>query len=367
MIIIKEIISDKHAISLIILFTWGSTLVIGTAGDAKIDMWFAVFLAMLLSILIITVYSRILYHFPQKDIFDIDVILFGKVLGNIVNIFFIFYAFHLAALVLNNFTEFISTVGLPDTPKLAPLIFIVILCIWGVKAGLEVLGRCSIIFAIILLVSMITATVLAFSEFNLDNIRPFMYDGITPILRGTFTAFSFPFAENVIFLMLFSSLKNKKSPFKVFYLGIIFSGIGLIVIFVRNILFLGSETLLKNYFPSYMVVSRISIGEFIQRIETTVIVSFLLAGFIKVCCCMLATCKGIAKLFSFDDYRFIVTPIALMVFTFSYIVYNNIIETINWAPHIYPIYAFFFEVILPIIILITAEIKMKKAGEKGIG
>jgi spore germination protein KB len=366
LIIIKEIISDKQAIYLIIIFTLGSTLLIGTGGDAKMDMWFAVMLGMLLGLLVATMYSRILYNFPQKDIFDINTILFGKLIGNILNLFFIFYSFILAALVLDNFVEFISTVGLPDTPKIAPVIFIVALCIWGVKAGLEVLGRCSGVFIIILFGAVISITVLSLSKLNFDYIRPFMYEGITPILKGTFSAFSFPFAENVIFLMLFSGLRNRTSALKVYWIGLIVSGISLVIIAVRNIMFVGVDTLSKNYFPTYIVVSRISIGEFLQRIETTVIVSFLLAGFIKVCCCLLATCKGVAKLFGFDDYRFIVTPIALMVFTFSFIVYNNIIETVNWAPHVYPIYAFFFQIILPFIIFVAAEIKIKKTKQKGM-
>lgn len=357
---IKEIISDKQAIFLVLIFTWGSTLIIGTDGDAKMDMWFATFLGMLLGLLAVTMYSRILYNFPQKDIFDINILIFGRLIGNLMNLFFTFYAFHLGALVLNNFAEFISTVGLPDTPKIAPVIFIIVLCIWGVKAGIEVLARCSVVFTIILSIFLIGITCLSINRLDFDNIRPFMYDGLTPILRGTFSAFSFPFAETVIFLMLFSSLKTRKSPVKVYWIGLLLSGIGLVIISIRNIMFVGVDTLSKNYFPSYIVVSRISVGEFLQRIETLIILSFLLAGFIKVCCCLLAACKGVAKLFGMDDYRFIVTPMALMVFTFSFKVYNNIIETVNWAPHVYPIYAFCFEAILPFIIFIAGEIKVKK-------
>lgn len=364
---IKEVISDKQAIYLVSLFTWGSTLVIGTGGDAKMDMWFAIFLALILGLLVTTMYSRILYNFPQKDVFDINKILFGSVIGNLLNLLFIFYSLHLAALVLNNFAEFISSVGLPDTPKVVPVIFIVVLCIWGVKAGVEVLGRCSGIFTIVLLTFVMGVTVLSFNKLNFDNIRPFLYDGITPLLRGTLSAFSFPFAENVIFIMIFSSLKNRKSAFKVYWIGLIISGILIVIVSLRNIMFVGIETLAENYFPSYIVVSRISVGEFIQRIETAVIISFLLAGFIKVCCCLLAACKGISKVFALDDYRFIVTPMALMVFTFSFKVYNNIIETVNWAPHVYPIYAFCFEVILPFIIFVAGEIKVKMIKQKGLG
>lgn len=361
MIIIRETISDKEAICLIIIFTYGSSLIIGTGGGAKRDMWFAIILGMLLGMLAAAMYSRILVSFPNKDVFDINIILFGKVIGNIINIFFIFYAFHLGALVLNNFSEFISTVGLPDTPKVAPVLFIVVLSIWSVKAGLEVLGRFSTVLIFLFIFTIMLTLSLSMIQLDFDKIRPFMYEGITPILRGTFSAFSFPFAENVIFLMLFSNLRTKYSSYKVFWIGLLFSGITLCLLAARNITFSGAELLEENYFPSFVVVSRISVGNFIQRIETTIVIAFLVAGFVKVSCCSLAVCKGIAKLFAFEEYKFIVTPVLLMIFSFSYLVYNNIIETVSWAPRVYPIYAFLFEVILPLIILISAEIKLRKS------
>ncbi|MFL0269146.1 GerAB/ArcD/ProY family transporter [Candidatus Clostridium radicumherbarum] len=365
MIIIKEIISDKEAISLIVIFTYGSALIIGTGQDAKNDTWFAILLGMLFGMIVATMYSRILYNFPQKDLFDINIILFGKIIGNIINIIFIFYAFHLGALVTNNFSEFTSTVGLPDTPKIVPILFATIISIWSVKAGFEVLGRFGSVLILLYIFTVVLTLGLSIHQMNIDNIRPFMYEGIVPIMRGTFSAFSFPFAENVIFLMLFSNLKNKNSSFKVFWIGLFMAGITLSILAARNTMFLGTDVLDKNYFPAYVVVSGIKVGSFIQRIETTIVIAFLVAGFIKVSCCNFAACKGIAKLLGVEDYRFISTPVILMILSFSFLVYNNITETIDWAPHVYPIYAFLFQVILPIIILIAAEIKMRKTQKKG--
>ena len=45
---------------------------------------------------------------------------------------------------------------------------------------------------------------------------------------------------------------------------------------------------------------------------------------------------------------------------FSYIIYYNSMEMSYWAFKVYPYYALPFQVILPIIIWILAEIKVKK-------
>jgi spore germination protein KB len=355
----KEVISDRHAIFMMTLFIWGSTLIIGTGSEAKKDMWFAIIVGMLLGIVVSVMYSRILSLYHGKNVFEINGIIYGNVIGKILNIGYIWFAFHLTSLVIGNFGEFISIVGLPDTPKIVPMIFIIILCIWASKEGIEVLARWSAPFSIFLLMLIVTTVSLSAKEMKLENLRPFLFEGINPVIRGSLSAFTFPFGETVIYIMIFSGLMSKKSGYKIFPIAMLITGISFFAISARNIMVVGTEELSRNYFPSYTVVSRINIGEFIQRIETAVVVAFLLGGFVKVSCCIMAVCNGIANIFNFSNYRFLVTPVALATLSFSFIVYDSIIETVTWVSQVWYIYASIFEVGLPLITYIGAEVKSK--------
>jgi spore germination protein KB len=360
----KELISDKQAISLMILFIWGSTLVIGTGGEAKRDMWAALILGMLLGAAAAFLYCKILSSYHQKNVFDINQIVFGRPAGIIINGFYVFFAYTLGVLVLNNFAEFIATVGLSDTPKVASVLPIVILTIWGVKIGVEGLGRWAEFFLILLSVIVIIPTLLSIPQMEFKNIRPVLGEGIKPLISGTISAFSFPFAETVIFIMVFSCLKREKSCYKVFYTGLFFGGAVLVVISIRNIMVIGSELLSKNYFPSYIVVSRINIGDFIQRIETVNTVAFLIAGYVKICLCLLAASNGLKTIFKFASYQVLVTPIALTMFAASFIAYESVLETTKFVTEIYPIFAAIFQVLLPAITYIGIKTK-GKTGQVG--
>ncbi|HYE11095.1 MAG TPA: GerAB/ArcD/ProY family transporter, partial [Patescibacteria group bacterium] len=128
----------------------------------------------------------------------------------------------------------------------------------------------------------------------------------------------------------------------------------------------GSDTLGSVYFPSYTAISRVNIGNFLQRLEVAVAIVFILSGFIKISICLLAATKGITKLFGFKDYRALVTPVGLLMVNLAYLVYGSIMEMFEWADDIWPYYAFPFQVLLPLIILIAVEIKsrMQKKNEQ---
>lgn len=355
----REEISDKQGIVLVTMFIMGSSLVIGIGAEAGKDSWMSIIFGIILSFPVLMMYARILSLFPKKNMFDVIEIVLGKFLGKIVLIMYIWFSFHLGALVLRNFGEFINSVSIPETPEIVPMTFIVLLCAYGVKSGIEVLSRWSRL-ALLILVSLITLSIfLLIPDMELNNIRPLLSKGIMPVLTGAFSVFSFPFAETILFALVFSGLQNKKSPYKIYTYAIVLGGLVLFATNITELMVLGEIQFTSTYFPSYTTVRRTTVGDFIQRSEIIVSITFLGAGFIKISICLLAACKGIAKLFNSKEYRFIVTPISLLMVCLAYLVYDSLMEMTEWAFSIWRYYAFVFQVILPVIIWIGAEIKHK--------
>ena len=80
--------------------------------------------------------------------------------------------------------------------------------------------------------------------------------------------------------------------------------------------------------------------------------------------CTFAVCNGISKVFGFNDYKFIATPVALLMLTFSIFVYQSLMEMSSWTLDIWPYYSFGFEVIIPLVVFILAEIKNRSSTIK---
>ncbi len=355
----KEQINDKEAICLLTVFIVGSTLIIGIGGEVNNDKWITGIIGLFLAMPIVLIYARLQSIFQGQDIFDILKVLFGRIGGRIISLIYVWYALHLGSLVTRNFGEFVNVVALPETPMLVPMLAIGMLAVYAVKLGIEVLGRLCSYMLPNLLIILVTVLLLGIPEMKFHHLKPILASGFAPLLKSGFTSFSFPFAETVLFLGVFFTLKTKKSPYKVYFSGLIFAGTIILITTIRNVLLLG-ELGSSLYFPTHVAVGRITVGVFLQRIEVAVAFVFAVASLIKISISLFVAVKGLSKIFNLNDYRSVVIQTGLLMILFAQILYDDIMSMTDWAMKIYPYYAFPFQVILPIGIWIMAEVKKNK-------
>lgn len=356
----KEMISRGETRTILILYIMGSTMILGAAGEAKTDSWISILLAMAIAAPLYWAWARVLTLYPGQNMFDIAQHVFGKWIGKVFILVYIWYAFHLGALVLRNFGEFMEAEAMPETPMLVPMLFVVALAVGVVRAGIETMGRSGRMLLNICLVTMLVVFLLVLSKLRYQNLLPILDQGWPRVWKGTFSAFSFPFAEAVVFLGAISSVKGKKPLTGVFLYSLLIGGMLVLFISVRNIMVLGVYTIDNVYFPSYAAVGRINVGDFIQRIEGSVSIVFVICVFMKLSVCLMAASKGIAKLFGLDSYRSVVVQTGLLTTYLAYLLYDNIMEMQYWTIYIYSIYAVPFEVIFPLLLLVFAEIKTRR-------
>lgn len=359
----KEIISDKQYISSMLLFITGASLVFGTAAQAKKDLWFAIIIGILMSFFAILFYIKILDLFPNKDLFDILQCAFGTVIGNGICLLYVYYSIHTAGIILFDFKAVLGMVGLQETPEVVILSIFIFLIVWIVKEGIETLGRWAEFFVLIIIILIFTSLLLQISSMKFNNLLPFLHEGIKPVLKGAYSAFTFPFAEVFIFTAFAGSLKNSKSNLKVYLLSLFIGGILIFSISTGELLVLGSETLLRSYFPAYMAISRVNIN-IIQRIEVIVSASFLITGFFKMSIYLLVACKGISKVFKCNDYRFVVMPLSLFVMIIGFIHADSTMAHWEWGSEIWPYFAFPFLIFFPFLTFILAKIRCLRQNNK---
>lgn len=354
----KEVLSLKQGICLLACFILGSSLVAGVSFDSEQDSWISCIIGVLMTMPIIVVYSRLIKKMPGKGIFEMMYCLFGKYVGSIFTILFSFYAFHLGAMVIRNFSEFIQVMSLPETPQFAVQCVIGIICFFSVKKGVEVLGRVSVFILPIVLSIIILTTILGTNQMNISYLKPMFSLDIKTIMSSAFSTFAFPFAESVLFICILNNLSPKNKQLKAFSWGITISGIFLVIAMLRNLLLLGAGVMGSVYFSSYSATEIIDIGDFLTRMEVLISANFIVLGIVKGSVCLYITAKGVTQLFSLENYKMILAPIALLMIAFSNGLYANTMEMFDFFK-VYKYYGPVFQVAIPLILLVFAEIKFR--------
>ncbi|WP_379127783.1 endospore germination permease [Paenibacillus sp. sgz500958] len=356
----KEVIPGGQSISIVILFIMGSSLIMGVAGESGNSTWVALLITLTLAVPLMCMYARLHVLFPGKELFDMLNAVFGRIAGTVISCLYIWYALHLGALVLRNFGEFTRTVALTETPMVVPMMCVGLLCVWAVKSGLEVLGRSAKFLFLFCMIVIVVVQILAVPLFDYEHLKPMLDCSWQAVSNDVFGQFTFPFAETVIFLGAFHVLPEKGSAYKVLLSGMLISGFFITEITVRNLLVLGPELLSSLYFPSYVAVSRINVGDFLTRIEGSSAIVFVTSLYIKVSLCLFVASNGLAKVLKLKSYRSVVLQLGFIMIYLSNFLYKNIMEMQYFAFHIYKVYALPFQVIIPGALWIGAEIKAKR-------
>ncbi len=357
----NEVITDKQAITLLVMIMLGSTLVNNVILLSGKNFWISVGGAIIISILFAAMYARIISCCTQRDLYGVLEKYFGKLIANVVLSIYVWHSLLLSSFIIREFGEFIITVTLPETPMIVPIIMLGIVSILGVKMGIEVLGRCAVVFFIVLGAIFFIATILLIPEMSIEKMSPIFYisEDFKSIYKNSIVNITFPYTEIFLFTLFSSSLKKDSSTYKVFVLPVLIGGLMLLCIGLNEFLVLGVNRAQSLYFPSYVVVGRIDLRAFIQRVEVLVGIFLLFGIFLKTSIILFVSINGLSRLFNIKGYKIIALPMGILSINLSIIVFDSIMKLGDWALEIWPYYAGFLQVILPAFILIWIEIKKK--------
>ncbi|HEX3012342.1 MAG TPA: endospore germination permease [Syntrophomonadaceae bacterium] len=361
----KGRISNFELIMLMIGFIFGSSFLVSPAKSGGQNGWLAVIIGAFEALLIAWIFVALSNKFKDKTIIEINDVVYGRILGKLISFVFIWYLFHLAIQVSALFAYFFSTEIYMNTPPTILLIFILAVCASTVGRGIEVLARCSVVLVPLTFLITIFDFVLSIPNMDINNILPVLDIPTGKFLWAAHSAAMYPFAQTAAFIMVFSSLNNKKGRYGNVAVAILIGCFFLTLIQLRNSLVLGP--MISNYiFPSYIAIQAINIADVLSRLEVFVTIFFLFLGFIKVSVLLYGTVLGMGQLLNLRSYRPLIIPIVIFVIILTPHASSNFIESLEFTEKGYPIYALPWEAGIPLITLIVAKLRKlpRTEGEK---
>lgn len=342
----------------LVTFTLGDMSILNPAVGAKAyqDSWLGFILGWAGGFILMAIYVSIIRLNPSKTLFDVLRECFGKYLGSLLIIFYIWYFIYNGSLVVREFGEYALTVKYSETPILFICALIVFMAAYAIKNGLEVISRIFEILVFFFVLFVITITILLLPHFDPGNLLPFLEHGFKPVLKAGFNTIAFPFGELVLLLVI-SSVGNQNANFKkIGFSAVAVGGFLILITLFRDIMVLGPALLESVTYPaqaSTLIIPRpVDVSPLIAS-------SLLIGSGAETTTYLYACTLGITQLFNLDDYKPFVLPMGALMTVLAIWNFTNVYQFFDWVGEIYPYYVLPFQTIIPLIILIILLIKEK--------
>lgn len=356
-------ISLRQLTILVLFYTVGTTILVipaPLAADAKQDAWIAAIVGWLLGLLIVLFYIAFSRLFPNISFLSFVEYAFGKWLGKLLSLSFIFFTFIASSIVLYYIGNFMTTQIMPETPTEAFIILFASIVFMGLRLGLEVLARTAEILFPWFIVLFTVLAIFLIPEIEMQKIMPIMEFGFKPVLWPAINFASTASLPLIVFLMIYPmSLNHKKKAGSAFFIGVLIGGIFAIIVTFLSISILGVEISAKNMYPSYALAQKINIGNFIQRVEILMAGMWFMTIFFKASFYAYGFVSGIAQLFGCKDYRPLVLPCGMIIVSFSVVVYPNVSVMSDFESTVYIPLAITVGFLLPLLVYMIGLIRKR--------
>lgn len=358
----KEQVSARQFTILVALYTVGDAILYLPAHfavDAKRDAWIASIFSVLAMFAVVYFLTTLGKRYPGLTIIEYMEIILGKLFGKILLLYFICFCFLDVTLLLMEVGDFLNSQIFPRTPLYVILFLFMSIVVLATNLGTEAAMRTSeIVFPFIVVLFLFMMIALT-PQIDLKNIQPILANGILPSIKASRILVGF-YLDALGLLMIFPLVQNPKDATKSFYIGTAIGGTFIILISTISILVLGVDTVLRHAYPAYKLAKKISIGNFLERIEIIIAFIWLTSLYFKTYLFFMATIHGFTKLFRLKSQKTIALPIALVMVLIGRIIVPNRTFMDEWSFKHWLPYSIPFGLGIPMILLLVDFIRQKR-------
>lgn len=323
----REQISSGQMSVLFFCFMTGSSIVNipgPLIGYAKMGAWISLLLSLSIGMALLACVMYLYRKYPNLDFIEYSDALVGRWITALLAIPFLSFQFHMTSGIVLDIGLFMTTTMMRQTPIILFLFFVFLVVALTVRSGIETMARMFFIPIVSVIGSIVVILVLSYPKYEPEHLLPILPNGIKPIALGTYFAYGFPYAELVLIAMLLPYVRKEKQGHlhKGMYLALLVNGFFLIAVTLSTIMVFGPMSGERRY-SMFEVARTVDLLVVIQRIESLVGISLIMASFMKAAVTLAALNLTITKLFNLKDNRILVFPLTLICFLFSLLQIEN--------------------------------------------
>lgn len=283
----KDKINCLQFCSMFILIVYGSFLGIGVFSIVKaagINAYLSILIAMILGIPLLLIFIYLFNYEPDLPLPEKIKKLCGKKIGFVINFGLLIIVALMGVNLMYNLVNFIVSQFLPETPTFFVGFMFLIVIGYANSKGIETISRVCFILLLLVLILFSTAFFGLYPNFDMSNLKPFLEFGVERPLIGALYFIALNLDPILMLLMIpknkIADNKNFKKMISVTYIisilllfFVVFFTLGNLGIYLASI----------YQYPEYIVLKRINLFNFLDRIENIITTQWIFALFGSLC------------------------------------------------------------------------------------
>jgi spore germination protein KB len=365
--ILKNIkISVRQFQILVFFYTIGTTILIiptGLAKDAGQDAWIAAILGVALGAVFVWLYVKLGKFMKDMNFIQFSKYALGNVLGTVVSAVYVFFGFIGAATILYYVGKFLTTQIFVNTPIHFIHMLMALTAIMAIRLGIETISRTAEIFFPWFVLLFVIMVAFLMPDARIENMQPVLEAGAKPMFRAAINLMATSTLPLIALFMIFpSNVADRDQLGRAYVSAVVFGGLFIVGISLACIAVLGPEVTARLVFPGYSLAKKVSIGNFLQRVESIFAAIWIIAIFFKLILYFNVCTAGIAQLTGMRDDRPVVLPLGLILVVYGNVVYPNEAYRQEWDSTTWFPYIFTVAIVVPLLLIVGAW--LKKLGRR---
>ncbi|MFT8315931.1 MAG: GerAB/ArcD/ProY family transporter [Clostridium sp.] len=339
----KEKLTSYEFFAIMFLAPYGTASLFFLAPDTKNDIWIALLFYSLVSIIVQMIYISLFNKYPKDSLVTYLPKIYGKYIGFILNIIYIWFFAYDAARDLRDCTELATSFSLIRTPGYIIALFFIIIVTYSVYKRIENIGNMVQIGFIIMIFSTILVFILLSitkGALKYSNMYPILHMNFITLISKGWKLSMFPYGEFIAMIMLYPFLMEKSKLTKTVIFVSILEGIFIALNHILFIITLGYEFSSSTVYPLLEAVRLIHIGDLLNRLDIIFIVILMLGGFFKISILMYASALGISQVFKIKNWGLLCSILGLSILITSIIIADTYPEHMHVGWDIGLVYIF---------------------------
>ncbi|WP_341346779.1 endospore germination permease [Paenibacillus sp. FSL H3-0469] len=318
---VKEQVSSLQIAFMIMLFEIGSTPLFLLGGTAKQDSWLAMCAGSAAGFALLLVLMWIQHRSPGADLIGMLKAHFGTAPGAFIGAVYSLYFAYQSMRNVRDLGELTAMTMLPRTPMAITMLVFVLLALYAIWKGAEVVFRLpEVLLPVMLFFYFLLVLMLAImGVIDFSRLTPVMEGGLMPVLQAALPEIvSFPFGQMIVFLMLWTLWEKPGMPVKYTVNAYLIISAFLIFMNALNVAVLGPAIAGVSQLPFLKTVRVLSNLKFVERLDILVTIQLFLGLLIKMMLFYFCSVKALAELTG-KPAKWWVFPVGAVIYGSSFL------------------------------------------------